>query len=136
MTYLPGLSTTHPRYSDVYSWVVPILPYIDNQELYNQWSMFGTASGGVSIALPYFDGFPSGNSLDTQHPAGQATNWKISNTAIGITRCPDDQSYQPNQGNLSYVVNGGFALWHGTAVPYGWAGSQIDGQACRRRLRR
>jgi prepilin-type processing-associated H-X9-DG protein len=26
---------------------------------------------------------------------------------------------------LSYVVNGGFALWH--AVPYGWVGSQIDG---------
>ena len=30
-----------------------------------------------------------------------------------------------NQGNLSYVVNGGFALWH--AVPYGMIGSAIDG---------
>jgi len=125
VNFLPG--ATGARGVPMYSWVVPILPYIDNQELYNQWSMFGTTSAGVSIALPYYDGYPSGNSLDSQHSLGQATNWKISNTAIGILRCPDDQTYQPNQGNLSYVVNGGFALWH--AAPYGWAGSQIDGQA-------
>jgi len=110
----------------MYSWVVPILPYIDNQELYNQWTFFGTTASGPA-AMPYYDGFPSGNSLDINHPQGQATNWKISSTAIGILRCPDDQSYQPDQGNLSYVVNGGFSLWH--AYPLGWAGAQIDGQA-------
>jgi len=109
----------------MYSWVVPILPYIDNQELYNQWSFYGTNSAGATIALPYFDGFPAGTSLDVNHPQGQATNWKISNTAIGILRCPDDQSYQPDQGNLSYVVNGGFSMWH--AYPLGWVGGQVDG---------
>jgi prepilin-type N-terminal cleavage/methylation domain-containing protein/prepilin-type processing-associated H-X9-DG protein len=124
-----GFIQGKPRATGVamYSWVVPILPYIDNQELYNQWSFFGTNSSGATIALPYYDGYPSGNSSDVNHPAGQATNWKIANTAIGILRCPDDQSYQPNQGNLSYVVNGGFSLWH--AYPLGWAGSQIDGSA-------
>ena len=32
--------------------------------------------------------------------------------------CPDDNTIQIGQGNLSYVVNGGFALWH--AIPVGW----------------
>jgi prepilin-type N-terminal cleavage/methylation domain-containing protein/prepilin-type processing-associated H-X9-DG protein len=122
--YINGKAT---RGVPMYSWVVPILPYIDNQELYNQWTFFGSDAKGNPLAMPYFDGYPSGQSLDAQHPAGQATNWKIGNTAIGILRCPDDSSYQPDQGNLSYVVNGGFALWH--AAPIGWAGSQIDGQA-------
>src|SRR3954452_25148273 len=84
---------TSPRGVPMYSWIVPILPYLDNQELFNQWTMFGTTSAGNPIALPYFDGYPSGNSLDAQHPLGQATNWKISSTAIGILRCPDDQTY-------------------------------------------
>src|SRR5262249_14665541 len=56
-------------------------------------------------------------------------NWAIGNTAIGILKCPDDNTAQVNQGNLSYAVNGGFALWH--ALPYGWVGAQIDGQATR-----
>ena len=90
----------------MYSWVVPILPYMENQELYNQWSMFN-ANGCVS----YVDT----GSLNT---SGQASNNKIGNTAIGILKCPDDNTTQVNAGNLSYVVNGGFALWH--AYPYGW----------------
>jgi len=46
---------------------------------------------------------------------------------MGVLRCPNDPTAQPNQGNLSYVVNGGFALWH--AIPYGWLGTQVDGAA-------
>jgi prepilin-type processing-associated H-X9-DG protein len=57
--------------------------------------------------------------------AGQASNNKIGETAIGVLRCPDDNTVQVNQGNLSYVVNGGFALWH--ANPVGWVGSNVDG---------
>ena len=47
--------------------------------------------------------------------------------SIGILRCPDDYTAPPGQGNLSYVVNGGFARWH--AVPVGWSGSRVDGKA-------
>jgi prepilin-type processing-associated H-X9-DG protein len=107
----------------MYSWVVPILPYLDNQELYNQWTFFYT-QGTTTLAANYFDGFAGSPAYLA---SGTASNWKIGNTAIGILRCPDDNTYQANQGNLSYVVNGGFALWH--VVPYGWAGSQIDGSA-------
>jgi len=107
----------------MYSWVVPILPYIDNQEFYNQWT-FSYTQNTASVNANYFDGF-AGTPPYLQ--AGQASNWKIGSTAIGILRCPDDNTYQPDQGNLSYAVNGGFALWH--AYPFGWAGATIDGQA-------
>jgi prepilin-type N-terminal cleavage/methylation domain-containing protein/prepilin-type processing-associated H-X9-DG protein len=118
MTYLPGAGGT-PRGIPMYSWVVPILPYMDNQELFNQWTMFTTNANGANIAVAYFD--------PVNYLAGQASNLTISNTAIGVLKCPDDNTAQTNQGNLSYVVNGGFALWH--AVPYGWVGSAIDGAA-------
>ena len=101
----------------MYSWVVPILPYMENQELYNQWTMFYTLTGTPGTGS-YLDGAggtipPYLNSLST----GQASNYKIGSTAIGILKCPDDNTTQVNEGNLSYVVNGGFCLWH--AIPYG-----------------
>lgn len=97
----------------LYSWVVEILPYIDNQEAYNAFTRIPTASP----FLGYLD--PNPQSL------GQPSNYKISTTAINILRCPDDVSATPGQGNLSYVVNGGFSLWHAIAV--GWTGSAVDG---------
>jgi prepilin-type N-terminal cleavage/methylation domain-containing protein/prepilin-type processing-associated H-X9-DG protein len=115
-TYLPGNSGT-PRGFPMYSWVVPILPYMDSQELFNQWTMFTTLSSGTATGVAFFD--------PTNYVAGQSSNYTIGNTAIGVLRCPDDNTIQINQGNLSYVVNGGFSLWH--AVPYGWVGSAIDG---------
>src|SRR5205823_6232188 len=57
----------------------------------------------------------------------QVGNARLSSFSIPVLRCPDDPTAQPNQGNLSYVVNGGFARWH--ALPVGWSGSRIDGQA-------
>ena len=38
-----------------------------------------------------------------------------------ILKCPTTSTASPGRGNLSYVVNGGFARWH--AVPVGWSGS-------------
>ena len=73
----------------------------------------------TSIAVPYLDGGPLGTPVGVANlTAGQASNLKIGNTAIGVLKCPDDNTAQVNQGNLSYVVNGGFALWH--ANPVGW----------------
>lgn len=110
-TYFPG-ATGEPRGVPMYSWVVPILPYLDNQELFNQWTM--EADGE---AVPYLD--------RSSHIVGQASNGKISETAMGDLRCPYDATIQLNRGNLSYVVNGGFALWH--AYPVGWVGGRTDG---------
>jgi len=120
-TWMPGQTGT-PRGVPMYSWVVPILPNLDNQELFNQWTMVNPAipassNNGLGTAVAYFD--------PTNYVAGQASNAKLSETALKILQCPDDNTVQTGQGNLSYVVNGGFALWH--AVPYGWAGAAIDG---------
>jgi prepilin-type processing-associated H-X9-DG protein len=108
----------------MYSWIVPILPYLDNQELLNQWSMWSTDTKGNHISVPFDDTGTIANQGGNLQP-GQASNAQIGNTAINVLRCPDDNTFQLNQGNLSYVVNGGFALWH--VVPYGWVGSQTDG---------
>ena len=113
-TYMPGQTTQ--RGLPMYSWVLPILPNLDNQELYNQWTMVNPNST-IPTAVAYFD--------PTNYVTGQASNAKISETALKILQCPDDNTVQVGQGNLSYVVNGGFALWH--AYPVGWVGSQIDG---------
>jgi prepilin-type N-terminal cleavage/methylation domain-containing protein/prepilin-type processing-associated H-X9-DG protein len=110
----------------MYSWVVPILPYLESQELFNQWSMFASTTGGAHITVGYLDGL-TGTALANLQP-GQASNYKIGSTSIGVLRCPDDVNAPPNQGNLSYAVNGGFALWHGPNIPIGWAGGAIDGQ--------
>jgi len=121
LTWMPpnGTGTGTP----MYSWVVPILPYLDSQELYDQWSMYATTSGGVATTVTYLD---TGAAYGQLQP-GQASNNVISNTSIGVLKCPDDNTTQINQGNLSYVVNGGFALYH--AVPVGWAGNLTDGGA-------
>ncbi len=115
-TWFPN--QTSQRGVPMYSWVVPTLPYMDNQELYNQWTFFYSTGSNAGSPAPYFD-------TGAFNIAGQASNLKIADTAIGILRCPDDNTIQINQGNLSYVVNGGMALWQ--ALPVGWIGGQLDG---------
>jgi len=99
----------------MYSWVVPLLPYLDNQDMFDQWSMFSTNG----IPVPYLD-----NGTVATLNIGQASNNRIGESAIGVLICPDDSTIQNGQGNLSYVVNGGFALYH--PVPVGWVGSPTD----------
>jgi prepilin-type N-terminal cleavage/methylation domain-containing protein/prepilin-type processing-associated H-X9-DG protein len=89
------------------SWVVDILPYLDQQDLSNNWNN----------DLPYLAPAATG-STDTP-------NLNLGKTSLAIIKCPDDLNAQPNQGNLSYVVNGGFSRF--PMVPIGWAGYQFDG---------
>jgi len=82
------------------NWVVDILPYLDQQDLANAWDH----------SKPYWQ--------PTATISGQPANLTIGNTALGVLRCPDDSSAQPGLGNLSYVVNGGFTLFHGTGLSF------------------
>jgi prepilin-type N-terminal cleavage/methylation domain-containing protein/prepilin-type processing-associated H-X9-DG protein len=103
----------------MYNWVVEILPFIDQQDLASAWARTGPAgSGGGQVPYSYLNTTPA--------LPGQPSNYDISSTALAVLRCPDDNTVQPGQGNLSYVVNGGFSLW--TALPLGWTGSAVDGQ--------
>jgi prepilin-type N-terminal cleavage/methylation domain-containing protein/prepilin-type processing-associated H-X9-DG protein len=114
--FLPGASGSGTG-TAMYSWVQPLLPYLDSQELYNQWTFWDTTgSTYANGCVPFTD---TNNWL-----AGQASNNKIAENAIGILICPDDNTVQVGQGNLSYVVNGGYALYH--AYPIGWVGAQAD----------
>ncbi len=102
----------------MYNWVVEILPHIDQADLANSWARVGPGSGGGIVPYSYL--------ATTATLAGQPSNYDIGSTPLAVLRCPDDNSAQPGQGNLSYVVNGGFSLW--TALPLGWTASAVDGQ--------
>ncbi len=96
----------------MYNWVVEILPFLDQQDLGNSWTRTGPNSGGGMVPYSYLD--------TTITSPGQPSNYMIGSTPLGVLKCPDDTTAQPGQGNLSYVVNGGFSLW--TALPLGWTG--------------
>jgi prepilin-type N-terminal cleavage/methylation domain-containing protein len=78
----------------MWNWIVDILPYLDNQDMANAWDK----------SQPFW--------APVSQTANQPPNYLVSQTAIGILRCPDDINSQAGHGNLSYVVNGGFSLWH------------------------
>lgn len=107
--------TTNPSFGPaqtsgpLYSWVIDILPFIDNQELYNSWNKNNL----------YWN--------DTTVTQGVPTNHRIASTGIGILKCPEDLTALAGQGNLSYVVNMGFSRWNGfpstlKGTTYGWTG--------------
>lgn len=73
-----GASSPWFRY---HSWVVSILPGIEQQALYKKWN----------FDLPFYD----------------PGNTAIANTHLEILCCPSDDTMVPNAGNLSYVLNSG-----------------------------
>jgi prepilin-type N-terminal cleavage/methylation domain-containing protein len=82
------------------NWVVEILPYIDEQETYNNWNR----------NEPYF-------STVTNNPA-LPHNLSLSSTPIKLLVCPTDLNAKPGDGNLTYVANGGFSRWHAIAQSF------------------
>jgi len=96
-------------FGPLYSWVVDILPYIDNQELYDAWDR----------TRLFYD--PTANS-----GGSNPSNLTLSQTDIGILRCPEDLTVVRSQGNLSYVVNGGFSRWWFFPT-WGWTSTPAGG---------
>lgn len=110
----PGLGKDGEDAGPLYSWVVDILPYLDNQDLYNQYNR----------SRVYYDS--PANFSGRWVNATATANDKIASTSIGVLTCPDDLTVVPGQGNLSYVVNGGYVPYLG-ATNVGWSGSQLGG---------
>lgn len=90
------------------SWVVDILGDLDRNDLANNWT---PGEGYLSVA--------------TGGDTSKTPNAVISKTALAVLRCPDDNTVSANEGNLSYVVNGGFARF--AAAPLTWVGAASDG---------
>jgi len=72
-----------------YSWVVDVLPFIDQQDIYNAWNK----------NLPYYAGAAATNAIG---------NGTLSGNQLAILKCPDDNT--PDTATNSYVVNSGFSL--------------------------
>jgi len=107
-----GISTTatpNPVSNAGYSWVVSILGDLDQQDMANNWT----------IHQPYWS--------TTAPDTSTTPNMIIGRAALGVLRCPDDNNYTPNEGNLSYVVNGGFSRFPFSPSP--WVGLKADGDA-------
>ena len=107
-----------PAIGPLYSWALEIMPYIDQNDIYN----------GFDQKVPYFW-------QQQTNPTNPTTNFQLGNTYVKILTCPVDDTAVPGKGNLSYVVNMGFSRWNGytfnstgsggpTPVsPYGWNGT-------------
>jgi hypothetical protein len=103
----------HPGDADcwLHSWVIDCSPYFDVSDYYNAWDKQTSSLSDVHSKAEFPD----------------VSNSYMLTVSIGVLRCPADPTAVPDHGNLSYVVNGGFARW--PAVPIGWSGSRIDGRA-------
>jgi prepilin-type processing-associated H-X9-DG protein len=85
-----------------YSWVRDLLPYLDRSDIFDQWDVSDEGDNGS-----YLDNFTA---TAGKRPA--ATNGSVeglSDAELKVMACPADPSVQGGRGNLSYVVNGGFA---------------------------
>jgi prepilin-type N-terminal cleavage/methylation domain-containing protein/prepilin-type processing-associated H-X9-DG protein len=78
-----------------HSWVVSILPGIDQGTIYNQWN----------FDQPHDD-------------AANSQNGKLSRTPLAILACPSDITAPPGQGNQSYVVNAGIGWTEPVDCPF------------------
>jgi prepilin-type N-terminal cleavage/methylation domain-containing protein len=102
----------------LYSWVVEILPDIDNQTLYNDFNRNRV----------YFDDVVWGLRPPAAYDGFKASNLTIGNTPIASFQCPNDDTVLQGRGNLSYVGNMGFTRWQFDGVNgYGWAGGATGG---------
>jgi len=101
-TYPSQTSSVNSDAGPLHSWVVDLLAYLGQDALYNDFTRTWPASDGGSRLT------------DPSKPS----NAVISNTFIDTLRCPNDDTALPGQGNLSYVVNGGFSRW--MANPIYW----------------
>lgn len=92
-----------------YSWVVNLLPYLDQSDKYDQWD-FGEAKGRFHPAMPIgadANGKSGFGSYWIQSTAKKEIggNAKLANTSMKVLTCPSDPTTINDQGNLSFVVN-------------------------------
>ena len=110
---MTGTSNGNTLVGPLYSWALEIMPYIDNNDIYN----------GFNQKYPYFW-------QQQTNPVNPTTNFQLGNTFVKILTCPVDDTLIPGKGNLSYVVNMGFSRWNGYSGtgsgglnPVGWSGT-------------
>jgi prepilin-type N-terminal cleavage/methylation domain-containing protein len=92
-----GTTSSGPRF---HNWVVTLLPRLERRDLYLRW--------------------------DFDRGADDPINMAIGRHTLNVLECPDDITVERGQGNLSYVVNGGFGYTIPTDCPATAWGDPID----------
>lgn len=94
-----AFSSTGPE--QYFSWVVPLLDDLDQNDIANDWD----------YTQPHNDVVSSRNGV-------------LEQTHLSVLVCPSDASTTPGRGNLSYAVNGGFGWTQPVDCPTSprWAG--------------
>jgi prepilin-type N-terminal cleavage/methylation domain-containing protein/prepilin-type processing-associated H-X9-DG protein len=109
---LPGVSPTGCCWG---TWMIPILPYMEQQALFQQYLNFG----GLDNTGPRYAG---------------GTNAQISNKHLSSFKCPSDEVKVWNNGSLTmhnYVLNAGNTTFYQVSVPVGCTGgSTIGANGC------
>jgi len=121
VTVHPGYAAAWPNLAQVnelvwqfplHSWVVDILPYIEQQSLYDQWqatSKVPGTSGRRGFRLALFDE-PSSAGYVINGP--EESHYSLGQRHLAVLVCPNDDTLAQGKGNLTYVINGGFTvLW-------------------------
>ncbi len=117
----PGFNATWPDLTKVneivwqfplHSWVVDILPFIEQQALYEQWQATSKVNSGSGRGWRYalFDEPDSSGNFTTQGP--EESHYSLGQRHLNVLVCPNDDTVTQGRGNLTYVINGGFTtLW-------------------------
>jgi hypothetical protein len=84
------------------NWVVELLPYLDQQTIYDRWDM-DASLGSLDLSTESSGG-------------GNNPNPELSIFNIPVLGCPNDDSSFQAAGGLSYVVNAGFGDAVGAAT--------------------
>lgn len=81
-----------------YSWILECLPYLEHSDIYDLWNF-----GSSTAAQGNLGGYMDDNGGTTM------SNFRLgSTTSLKILACPEDITTLADQGNNSYVCNGGF----------------------------
>ncbi|HET6576412.1 MAG TPA: DUF1559 domain-containing protein [Fimbriiglobus sp.] len=118
-TFLPGVSRTGCCWG---TWMIPIMPYMEQQALFNIYVNFGGLDTG--------GGTPAGGNF--RYSGG--TNAQVARAQLKPFTCPSDQVKTWNNGTLTmhnYVLNAGNSNFYQVSTPVGCTnGSTIGANGC------
>ena len=117
--FVPGSPTVAIETNDV-SWVVPLFPLLEREDMWSKWSNRGPYDEDLRLVSPNEDGDP----FDVLAENDKRTVGLRPQIVLKVLTCPSDRSDFTGAGGpkLSYVANCGALLRNGPAPPR-WGGA-------------
>ncbi len=106
----------------LHSWVVDILPYIERQDIYDQWQASKIKNDGTGWLALFDEKDWTSGAPNNGYDKKSTSHYALSQTSLKILVCPNDNP-DTGKGNLSYAVNGGPVLFWQNPVNNSTAGS-------------